>query len=71
MPPTGGVGANTALIDAQILVEALQKAVSAEIAGLYEREMRVYAAQAINLSFSGARRMFSMLPLDQLKAFEI
>jgi 2-polyprenyl-6-methoxyphenol hydroxylase-like FAD-dependent oxidoreductase len=37
MPPTGGVGANTALNDAQILAEALQKAVSPENVGHYER----------------------------------
>ena len=71
MPPTGGIGANTALKDTKILVEALQKDVSAESVGDYEQQMKVYAAEAINFSFSGARRMFSMLPVDQLKAFEV
>jgi hypothetical protein len=33
--------------------------------------MRVYAAQAINASFSGARRMFNMLPVEQLETLEV
>lgn len=71
MPPTGGLGANTALKDTQILVEVLRKAISPESVGHYEREMRFYAADAINSSFSGARRMFSMLPLEELETFDV
>ncbi|MHA6763562.1 FAD-dependent oxidoreductase [Streptacidiphilus sp. PAMC 29251] len=60
MPPTGGVGANTALRDGALLSSALIRASRGEqplaeaIAG-YQAEMTVYANEAVNMSLKIAK----------------
>jgi len=61
MPPTGGMGANTALRDAELLTRQLTAAARGEVALLqaiadYEKEMRRYGFQAVRHSMSNLRR---------------
>jgi 2-polyprenyl-6-methoxyphenol hydroxylase-like FAD-dependent oxidoreductase len=53
MSPAGGVGANTAFIDAALLTENIinNSSISAAIAD-YEDKMRIYSNQAVEL-FTG------------------
>jgi 2-polyprenyl-6-methoxyphenol hydroxylase-like FAD-dependent oxidoreductase len=59
MPPTGGVGANTALRDAEALVVALKKS-GIEGVGEYENQMREYAAEAVTQSLGAMQNMFGV-----------
>ncbi|WP_419486933.1 FAD-dependent oxidoreductase [Chryseobacterium bernardetii] len=54
MSPAGGVGANTAFIDAALLTENIinNSSISAAIAD-YEDKMRIYSNQAVELSLQG------------------
>lgn len=53
MSPAGGVGANTAFIDAALLTENIvNNSISAAIAD-YEDKMRIYSNQAVELSLQG------------------
>ena len=61
MPPTGGMGANTALRDAELLTRQLTAAARGEVTLLqaiadYEKEMRRYGFQAVRHSMSNLRR---------------
>ena len=62
MPPTGGVGANTALRDAALLCELLKDKGAGGIAE-YESQMREYSKQNIQASL-GAMKMAFGLSLD-------
>lgn len=60
MPPTGGVGANTALRDASLLSRALAAVNRGELpladaAAGYQAEMVQYATQAVNMSLNIAK----------------
>ncbi len=61
MPPTGGMGANTALRDAELLTRQLTAAARGEVTLLqaiadYEKEMRRYGFQAVRHSMNNLRR---------------
>ncbi|KAF7970843.1 hypothetical protein HWV62_22724, partial [Athelia sp. TMB] len=74
MSPSGGVGANTALRDAQHLCAALVAgggAVGAEAVGAYEDAMRVYAREAIEGSYHGGKRIYGQLPFEECKPLEL
>ena len=59
MPPTGGVGANTALRDAETLVGVL-KTSGIEGVGEYEDQMRQYAAEAVTRSLGAIQKTFGI-----------
>ena len=68
MPPTGGLGATTALTDAAILGAALIKhGVSRRALEEYEAEMREYATKAIDSSLQGGKAFASMRGLEDMK----
>ena len=68
MSPTGGVGAATALKDASNLCQALvEGGISAENVGKYEEEMRKYAKEAIEVSYTGGKKMFDQPPFEECK----
>ncbi len=71
MPPTGGIGANTAFRDAAKLVEIIKDGVTKESIAKYEEDMRDNARTAMLGSFNGAKRMFDMKPMEQLEVVEI
>jgi 2-polyprenyl-6-methoxyphenol hydroxylase-like FAD-dependent oxidoreductase len=61
MPPTAGVGANTALRDAALLTANLSRAVAGELALVpaiadYETQMRSYGYAAVRASMANLRR---------------
>jgi salicylate hydroxylase len=61
MPPTAGVGANTALRDAQLLTANLSRAAVGEMPPLdaiadYETRMREYGYAAVRASMGNVRR---------------
>ncbi|MEV0625230.1 FAD-dependent oxidoreductase [Nonomuraea wenchangensis] len=71
MPPSGGVGANTAVRDAAVLCRALvaveRGAVSLEAAAAsYQGEMLKYATEALNTSLEVARWSLGRNDLDDL-----
>jgi 2-polyprenyl-6-methoxyphenol hydroxylase-like FAD-dependent oxidoreductase len=63
MPPTGGVGANTALHDAAILCGLLSE-IGIGGVSVYEEEMLAYSGEAVRSSLGAAKRLFG---LDELK----
>ncbi|KAJ5372044.1 hypothetical protein N7517_004050 [Penicillium concentricum] len=70
MPPTGAMGANTALRDAADLARRLSAAVNSQTLGLrvigeYESELRDSARTAIALSWQGGMRGFRLSPADE------
>lgn len=71
MPPTGGIGATTALTDAAVLGAALAThGVSRRALEAYEIEMREYASQAIEMSLQGGKKFINMQNLDEMKPME-
>jgi salicylate hydroxylase len=61
MPPTGGIGANTALRDAQLLTDNLARAAAGDTPILeaiadYEDQMRQYGFAAVQASMANLRR---------------
>jgi 2-polyprenyl-6-methoxyphenol hydroxylase-like FAD-dependent oxidoreductase len=68
MPPTGALGATTALTDAAVLGAALAThGVSRRALDLYEAEMRDYATQAIKQSLQGGKMFINMRDLEEMK----
>ncbi|KAJ5817000.1 hypothetical protein N7447_009233 [Penicillium robsamsonii] len=70
MPPTGAMGANTALRDAADLARRLSTAVNSQTLGRqvieeYESELRDSAKTAIVLSWQGGVRGFNLRPADE------
>lgn len=64
-----GIGANTALQDAHVLLECLlSKGVGTVAVAEYEARMRVYASAAITASLGAGRKMFGQPPLEEMKA---
>ena len=71
MPPTGGIGATTALRDVGQLLKAITEGgISIESLAKYESEMREYAAEAIKMSAMGGKIFFNLKDLSELKPFE-
>ncbi|KAH6846971.1 hypothetical protein B0I37DRAFT_430111 [Chaetomium sp. MPI-CAGE-AT-0009] len=62
MTPAGGLGANTAVRDAALLGRLLREAGGCVpgVTAAYEREMRVYASEAVGQSYSAATRQFGV-----------
>ena len=63
MTPAGGIGANTAMRDAELLTRLLASAHRGEITLLnaiaqYEAEMRLYGTAAVRQSLEGASRLY-------------
>lgn len=58
----GGVGANTALRDAELLGRLIAERGGwhEDITGEYEKEMRVYASENVKNSFSFASKQFGI-----------
>jgi 2-polyprenyl-6-methoxyphenol hydroxylase-like FAD-dependent oxidoreductase len=70
MPPTGGLGVNTALRDASDLARRITKARDnqedlAGIVGEYERNLREYARKPLAMSWGAGGRTFGLRPADQ------
>jgi 2-polyprenyl-6-methoxyphenol hydroxylase-like FAD-dependent oxidoreductase len=64
-----GIGANTALQDARVLLECLlAKGVGTAAVGEYEAQMRVYASAAISASLGAGQKMFGQPPLEEMTA---
>lgn len=57
MPPTGGVGANTALQDAAALYEVLKQDMSKNLVAEYDEGMRKRAREAITGSVGGGKHL--------------
>ncbi len=62
MPPSGGLGANTALMDASVLCESLRdfkngRSTLVGAVGDYEKKMFSYAFPAVDVSMSNLRRL--------------
>lgn len=66
MSTAGGVGANTALRDAELLGRLIKGrgGWKADITGFYEDEMRVYASQNVKDSFGFAAKQFGITDLS-------
>ncbi|KAM0345025.1 hypothetical protein ACHAPU_006910 [Fusarium lateritium] len=62
MTPAGGIGANTAVRDSALLGRLLREAggYSPGVTAAYEREMRVYASEAVHQSYSAAVKSFGV-----------
>lgn len=70
MPPTGAMGANTALRDAADLARRIVLAggvdgVDRIIIGAYEASLRNFAKMAIELSWQGGMKSFGLKPVEQ------
>lgn len=63
MTPAGGIGANTAVRDSALLGRLLAEAGgrAAGVTATYEREMRVYASEAVRTSYGLATAQFGVL----------
>jgi len=62
MTPAGGIGANTAVRDSALLGRLLREAggYSGDVTGAYEKEMRVYASEAVRSSYGMATKTFNV-----------
>lgn len=62
MTPAGGIGANTACRDSALLGRLLTEAggYSSSVTATYEREMRVYASEAVKTSYGGAKAQWGI-----------
>ena len=63
MTPAGGIGANTAVRDSALLGRLLAEAggYGSDVTAAYEKEMRVYASEAVKISYSTATTQFAVL----------
>lgn len=62
MTPAGGIGANTACRDSELLGRLIIKAggYKDSVAAAYEKEMRVYASEAVRASYGMAKGQFGI-----------
>jgi 2-polyprenyl-6-methoxyphenol hydroxylase-like FAD-dependent oxidoreductase len=67
VPPTGALGANTALQDAASLTRALRMGITLEAIADYEKDMQNRARNAIDLSMQGAKSLLGFKDLHTLK----
>ncbi|KAJ5987141.1 hypothetical protein N7451_011506 [Penicillium sp. IBT 35674x] len=69
MPPTGAMGANTALRDAADLARRIADVgvenVNEEVIGEYEDSMRAFASMSIDLSWKGGMKSFGLRPVEE------
>lgn len=68
MTPAGGIGANTAVRDSALLGRLLREAGGWKdgVTEQYEKEMRIYASQAVGWSYSMARSGFGINEIDEV-----
>ncbi|KAI9930161.1 hypothetical protein ASPWEDRAFT_48314 [Aspergillus wentii DTO 134E9] len=74
MPPTAGMGANTALRDAADLARRLAAAgemLDAKVIREYEDDLRSFAKQMIELSWQGGRKSFGLGSVDECERIEL
>jgi 2-polyprenyl-6-methoxyphenol hydroxylase-like FAD-dependent oxidoreductase len=64
MTPAGGIGANTAVRDSELLGRLLAEAGEFKegITAAYEKEMRVYGSEAVKTSFRTAQGSLGVVP---------
>ena len=69
MTPAGGIGANTAVRDSALLGELLAEAggYAEGVTAAYEKIMRVYASEAVGISYGLAKGQFGVLIDDNSK----
>ncbi|KAK5580317.1 hypothetical protein RB653_000333 [Dictyostelium firmibasis] len=67
MPPTGGAGANTALVDCLILLEAIKNGLKKEDLNQYEAKMRSNAKLNIEISLKGAKNLYNFKSIEECK----
>jgi 2-polyprenyl-6-methoxyphenol hydroxylase-like FAD-dependent oxidoreductase len=62
MTPAGGIGANTACRDSELLGRLIVEAGGYQdgVTAAYENEMRVYASEAVRTSYGNARGQFGI-----------
>lgn len=62
MTPAGGIGANTACRDSALLGRLLAEAGGFKegVTEAYEKEMRVYASEAVSQSYNTATKIFGI-----------
>lgn len=63
MTPAGGIGANTAVRDSALLGRLIAEAGGFKegVTAVYEKEMRVYASEAVGISYGMAKSQFGVL----------
>ncbi|GAP90703.1 putative FAD-binding domain protein [Rosellinia necatrix] len=63
MTPAGGIGANTAVRDSALLGKLLAESggFSKGVTAAYEKEMRVYASEAVGISYGLAKSQFGVI----------
>lgn len=76
MPPTGAMGANTALRDASDLACRIVAAggvpnVDETVIGSYEAELRDFAKMAIELSWAGGMKSFGLKPVEECEPISL
>lgn len=76
MPPTGAMGANTALRDAADLARRIIAAggadkVDHEVIGAYETSLREFAKIAIDVSWKGGRGSFGLRPVEECEQVKL
>lgn len=69
MTPAGGIGANTAVRDSALLGRLLHEAggYAPGVTAAYEKEMRVYASEAVHQSYTNAVTQFG-IEIDEAKS---
>lgn len=68
MMPVGGQGANTALLDAVALADAICAGGKDNI-GEYESKMREWSTKYIMLAFGGGAKMFDAPSVEECKPY--
>ncbi|GAB9464974.1 Cercosporin toxin biosynthesis protein [Globisporangium polare] len=64
-----GIGCNTALQDARILVKNFKEhGVCVDAIASYERRMREYGREGINVSVEAGKKMYDLPPVEQMRA---
>lgn len=76
MPPTGAMGANTALRDAADLARRVIAAggaekVDHEVIGAYEASLREFAKMAIDFSWRGGMSTFGLRPIEECERIRL
>ncbi|KAM9957961.1 hypothetical protein ACTFIW_012937 [Dictyostelium discoideum] len=70
MSPTGGAGANTALQDCPILLDAIKNGLKKEDLNQYEAKMRLNAKPNIEGSLMGAKRLYNFKSIEECKVVD-
>ncbi|MCJ1446049.1 MAG: hypothetical protein MMC23_006554 [Stictis urceolatum] len=72
MSPTGSIGANSALKDAEVLVGLLRElGPCPEALTRYEDEMGKYAKETVEMSYGGAQKFFAVRPWEELDRLDL